>query len=56
MEQHDTIQIGLEISNIEEFKDHLKDIEETVDRIKDKFDEAVSKQKLLSENIQLEVK
>lgn len=56
MEQQDTIRIGLEISNIEEFKGQLKDIEETVDRIKDKFDEVVSKQKLLSEINQLEVK
>lgn len=56
MKQQDTIQIGLEISNLDEFKNQLKEIEEIIDCIENKFDEVVSKQKLLTEIIQSEVK
>lgn len=56
MEETNKIEIELEISNAEEFENQLKDIEKIVDRIKDKFEEIVNKQKLLTENIQSEVK
>lgn len=56
MEKTNVIKIELELSNSEEFKNQLKEIEEMVDNINDKFEEVVNKQKLLTENIQSGIK